>query len=77
MWRPLCKNLRRNAMDKILRHQSRSKHPAAGLHALRKFDLAGAELDGKQRLCVAQCGFGWHQGTPELSSAMCDPRHGL
>ena len=28
------------------------EHPAAGLHALREFDLARAELDGQQRLRV-------------------------
>ena len=40
----------RDAVDEVLRHQAGREHPAAGLHALREPDLAGAELDRQQRL---------------------------
>jgi hypothetical protein len=50
MRRARSKHIARNAVDEILRHQSCGENPTAGLHALRKPDLAGAELDGKQRL---------------------------
>ena len=50
--RALGQHVRRDAVLEILRHHAGGEHPAAGLHALREFDLAGAELDGQQRLCV-------------------------
>src|ERR1700730_14279584 len=80
MWRALCEDVRRNAIDEVLAHQPGSEHPAACFHALRKFDLAGAELDRKERLCSARDGFGWHcRRLPVGFSAwVCAiPRYGL
>src|SRR5580698_3428141 len=50
MRRALGQHVRRDAVDEILRHQAGGEDPAPGLHALRKLDLARAELDRKQRL---------------------------
>jgi len=56
-WR---KDLRGNAVLEVLSHQSGCENPAARFHALRKPDLAGAELDWKQRLRHARRAFGCH-----------------
>ena len=50
MRRTRGEDIARNAADEILRHQSCGKNPTAGLHALHKSYLAGAEFDRKQRL---------------------------
>src|SRR5271154_5448456 len=50
MRRALGKDVRRDAVDEILRHQAGGEHPAPGFHPLRKLDLARAELDREQRL---------------------------
>src|SRR6202051_2738151 len=50
MRRALGQHVRRNAVDEILRHQAGGEHPAPGLHALGKLDLARAELNREQRL---------------------------
>ena len=50
MRRALREHVRRDAIDEVLRHQSGGEDPSAGLHALREFDLARAELDREQRL---------------------------
>src|SRR3984957_17472914 len=50
MRRALGQHVRRDAVDKILRHQAGGEHPAPGFHPLRELDLARAELDRKQRL---------------------------
>ena len=50
MRRALGQHVRRDAVDKILRHQAGGEDPAPGFHALRELDLARAELDREQRL---------------------------
>src|ERR1700692_4603399 len=50
MGRALGEDVRRDAVDEILRHQASGKDPAPGFHALRELDLARAELDREQRL---------------------------
>src|SRR5580704_14145438 len=50
MGRALGKDVRGDAVDKILRHQAGGEDPTPGFHALGKLDLARAELDREQRL---------------------------
>src|SRR5262249_22371497 len=52
VWGALRQHVRCDAVLEILRHDASGKHPATGLDALREFDLARPELDGKQRLCI-------------------------
>ena len=52
MWGALRQHVRCDAVLEILRHDAGGEHPATGLDALREFDLARAEFDGKQRLCI-------------------------
>ena len=48
--RAFRKDVRCDAVDEILRHQSGGEYPAAGLHALREFDPPRPKLDREQRL---------------------------
>src|SRR3984957_6754532 len=50
MRRALGQHVRRDAVDKILRHQASGEHPPPGFHPLRELDLACAELAREQRL---------------------------
>src|SRR5262249_24627248 len=64
VWGALRQHVRCDAVLEILRHDASGKHPATGLDALREFDFARPELDGKQRLCILVS-----HSTPSLQSS--------
>src|SRR5262249_37071803 len=65
VWGALRQHVRCDAVLEILRHDASGKHPATGLDALREFDFARPELDGKQRLCILVS-----HSTPSLQSSV-------